>query len=206
MRHLTDHEYVDWLDGRLAAARLQHAEHCEACRAQRESLVAALADAAVDLPPEPSPLFWDHFAARVSDTIRQEPPPPPAPPFWLEWLRHPVSIWAGAAVAAILMISTFAWRATLHAPPAPSIARSGAAVEPPRIGTDFVIDTADDLDQDGAWAIVRSAADGLAWDEATAAGISVRPGSAERVALEMSAEERAELVRLLEDEIRRNGA
>jgi hypothetical protein len=206
MSHLNDHEFVDWLDGRLPSARVRHAEQCETCRAKADELAATLAAAAGDPPHEPSPLFWDLFSARVSEAVRQEPPPAPAPPLWLEWLRHPVSIWAGAAVAAILMISTVAWRATLHAPSSPAIVMNRAIEPPPPPAIVPAPDAVDDLDQDEAWAVVRSAAEGFGWEDATAAGISVRPGSAERVALEMSAEERAALVRLIEDEIRRNGA
>jgi hypothetical protein len=65
--------------------------------------------------------------------------------------------------------------------------------------------TADDVEADGAWAVVRTAADDLAWDEVTAAGITAHPGSAERVALELTAAERAELARLLESEMKPNG-
>ena len=44
------------------------------------------------------------------------------------------------------------------------------------------------------------------WEDATEAGIHARPGSADRVAVEMSAAERQELARLLEDELKRTGA
>jgi hypothetical protein len=64
----------------------------------------------------------------------------------------------------------------------------------------------DDIETDEAWAVVRTAAEGLEWDEAHAVGISARPGSAEGVALELSAEERAELARLIGTEMKRTGA
>ncbi|MCA1560401.1 MAG: hypothetical protein LC804_09090, partial [Acidobacteria bacterium] len=67
---------------------------------------------------------------------------------------------------------------------------------------------ADDLEADKAWALVRTAADDMEWreEDAHAAGLNARPGSAERAVLELSTEERIELARLLDDELRRSGA
>jgi hypothetical protein len=210
MNHLRDSEFADLLDGRLAPSRANHAEMCAACRARIEWLRATLADASNDPPAEPSPLFWDHFAARVSDAVR-ELAIAPREAAWLEWVRHPVSMWAAAAAVTILMIATVAWRATLHAPSGPSGRADGAVVmssadthaDGPLV---TVADIGDDPDADEAWAVVRSAADGLGWAEANAEGLSAYPGSAERAALELTAAERAELVRLLESELKRSGA
>src|SRR5262245_32722942 len=116
MSHLRDTEFVDWLEGRLAAARARHLDGCERCSARARDLRNISELAADDATPEPSPLFWDHFAARVADAIREEPRLTPPGPQWLDRLRHPVSMWSGAAAVAILMIATVVWRATLHAP------------------------------------------------------------------------------------------
>jgi len=205
MSHLTDREHVDWLDGRLPAARLRHAEACARCRETAAELSAILEVTAADPAPEPSPLFWDHFSARVSAAIGEEPAPEPAGPAWLEWLRHPVSLWAGTAAVVVLMIATVVWRATLHAPSVPAAIQQASTVTPDDDpGTSAAIE--DDADADEAWLVVRTAAAGLGWDDADAAGISARPGSAERVALELTADERAELARILESEMKRTGA
>ena len=63
----------------------------------------------------------------------------------------------------------------------------------------------DDADTDEAWAVVRTAAIDLNWDDVREAGISAHPGDVERVALELSADERVELVRLLGEDLKRNG-
>ena len=208
--HLSDSEFADLLDGRLTRSRAGHAETCGACRARIDWGRAVLADASNDPPAEPSPLFWDHFAARVSKAVR-ESAIAPREAAWLEWVRHPVSIWAAAAAVTILMIATVAWRATLHAPAVPSggveraVAMNSAGIQDDR-ALASAADADDDLDADEAWAVVRTAADGLGWEEATAEGLSAHPGSAERVALELTAVERAELVRLLEGELKRSGA
>ena len=67
------------------------------------------------------------------------------------------------------------------------------------------LDTGDDIEQDEAWGLVRTVADEVPWDATQAAGIAPRPGSAERMALEMSAREQSELARLLETELKRPG-
>jgi hypothetical protein len=61
------------------------------------------------------------------------------------------------------------------------------------------------IDDDEEWALVRVVADDLQWDDAQEAGLHARPGSAERVALEMSADERQELARLIQFEMKRPG-
>lgn len=208
MKHLTDAECVDLIEDadRLPFGRRRHAESCEACRLQAAALRAVLAHAVSDELPEPSPLFWDHFSARVSDAVRGEPAAPATRP-WTEWVRSPFAPWAAAAAMAILIMLTVVWRATLHAPASggavPVIVEALPVGMPDQIAA--VIEK-DNLDADEAWAVVRSAAEGLAWEDAHAAGISVHPGSAEGIALELSADERAELARLLDTEMKRSGA
>jgi len=198
MKHLSRTEFVDLLDSPAALPpdRVRHAETCAECHAQldalRETSRAALEDGGV----EPSPLFWDHFSARVTAALRDEPvPAAPAP-----WLRAPMLTWATAASIIMLLVAGTVWRTTVHAP-APSARLTPAPdmilAAPP---------AADDADDDEAWAVVRAAAVDLDWDQVHAAGISAHPGDVENVALELSAAERAELARLLNEDLKRNGA
>jgi hypothetical protein len=209
MKHLTEIECVDLLEdaSRLSQDRRRHAETCEACRLQAGTLRTVLAQAAADELPEPSPLYWDHFSARVSAAVRAEPSAPASKP-WAEWIRGPLAPWAAAAAMAILIMMTVVWRATLHAPDG-RVGVLPAAVGAPEIvapGQMAAVIEKDNLDADEAWAVVRSAAEGLAWEDAQAAGISVHPDSVEGIMLELSAEERAELARLLDTEMKRSGA
>jgi hypothetical protein len=208
MNHLNDVEFVDLIDGRLASARLRHAEECGACRARADGLRAALAQAADDGAWEPSPLFWDHFGSRVSEAIRNEAPIGAQERSWSAWLRSPARALFAAASVAVLMVVAVAWRATLHAPAVSQTSVISTAPAAPLPGdTDAIApDGGEDLDSDAAWAVVRSAADGLGWDGAHAAGLSARPGSAERIALELTAAERVELARLIQGELKRPGA
>jgi hypothetical protein len=199
MKHLTEAEFVDLIDGVLPAARAAHLDGCGQCRGQAAEMSAMLAETNGLEMPEPSPLFWNHFSARVADAVADEPPPAVVPG-WTARLRNPAITWAAAASLALLMMVAALWRATLapedeHSAPG----RSGLATQP----ADRPID---DLDQDEAWAVVRLAADDLVWEEAEAIGITARPGSAELAVLELSPSERGELARLLEEELRRTGA
>jgi hypothetical protein len=66
-------------------------------------------------------------------------------------------------------------------------------------------DDAFDPDTDEAWALVRTVADDLSWDDAAAEGVGVRPGSAERAMMTLTVDERSELVRLLQAETKQPG-
>ena len=63
-----------------------------------------------------------------------------------------------------------------------------------------------DLDSDEAWALVRSLAEDLDEDQMDAEGVSLGAGAAERLALQLSDVERAELARLLQEQLRTSGA
>jgi hypothetical protein len=200
MKHLSRTEFIDLLDSgsALTPDRVRHAETCPECRLQLDALREASATAREDVGEEPSPLFWNHFAARVADAVRNEPVPVRAP-----WLRLPMLTWGTAVSIVILVVAVIVWRPTLHAPaPAVQIAQHGAAADV-SLGAPTVTDDADD---DEAWAVVRAAAVDLNWDDVHAAGISAHPDDVENVALELTAEERVELARLLNEDLKRNGA
>jgi hypothetical protein len=210
MKHLTDTEFVDLIEdaARLPSDRRRHADACEACRVQAGMLGAVLARTAGDELPEPSPLYWDHFSARVSEAVRGESPDP-AQRAWVQRFRSPLAAWAAAAAMAVLIMMTVVWRATLHAPAtagrgAPAVAEAPQSVAGDRVHVASAA-AGDNIDTDEAWAVVRTAAEGLAWEDAHAVGISAYPGAAEGIALELTAAERAELGRLLDTEMKRSG-
>jgi hypothetical protein len=212
MKHLTDAELVDLLDAAsrgLPADRLRHLESCDACRLQAEALRAALAETLTDQAPEPSPLFWDYFAARVSDAVRHESPGAADAASSFPALRQrPLAQWALAASIAVLMMMAVLWRATLHAP-APAGPPVMTVAHAPRLDEDTTasdVATPDDVEKDEAWAVVRTAAEGFRWEDAHAVGITAHPGAAEGLALELNDDERAELARLIDSEMKRTGA
>lgn len=199
MRHLSHAEFVDLIDASpaLPAERSQHAKTCRQCSEQAEMLRAMRSLAAADATPEPSPLFWDHFSARVAEELRREPVL--AAP--RRWVSVPFATWtAVATILVVLLISTVVWRTTVHAP-APHVPAQTSV--PSDLAT---VEPVDDVDSDEAWAVVRAATADLAWEDAHEAGITSRPGEVENAALQLNAAERIELGRLLDEDMKRNGA
>jgi hypothetical protein len=113
--------------------------------------------------------------------------------------------WATAVSIVTLIAAITIWRATLHAPsPAFPVTRQASVADVVLPGPG--VSDADDVDADEAWAVVRAAAVDLNWDDVHAAGIAAHPGDVEKVALELNADERHELARLLHEDLKHNGA
>ena len=196
MPHLNDTEFVDLLEGALASSRMAHASACPECTARLDSLRATLASVASDTPHEPSPLFWNAFPTRVATAIDQQSRP-------TSWLTRPVFAAVACAAALLIVIGVAAlWPSSDRRAPVTSttLAQPGVAA------VDAGVLAEDDVEQDAAWAVVRIAADDLDYDDAVAAGITADAGAAERAAMELTGAERAELVRLIEREMKRSGA
>src|SRR5262245_26825134 len=199
MKHLSRAEFVDLIEspGSLPAERSEHLEACVKCRDEVEMLWAVRSLAAEDEAPEPSPLFWDHFSARVAEELRREPVPAPSG----RWISVRFATWTAAAtIVMVLLISSGVWRTTVHAPAPHAPAQVSA---PADLAT---VEPSDDVESDEAWAVVRAATADLVWEDAHDAGITPRPGEAENVALQLNAAERIELERLVDEDMKRNGA
>jgi hypothetical protein len=82
-------------------AALAHLDQCAECRAAVAALSAAMADLKADTVPEPSPLFWDHFSARIREATAAESTP--ARSVWLTG-RPVLALGALAAVALLLLV------------------------------------------------------------------------------------------------------
>src|SRR4051794_29807445 len=74
--HLNAEELVDIAEGTRGESAAPHLAGCEPCRAQLRELRAMMATARDVDVPEPSPLFWDHLSARISDAIAAAPGQP----------------------------------------------------------------------------------------------------------------------------------
>lgn len=167
MTHFSEAEFIDLLEGMLPPARMAHLQHCEACRGQSAAMnvvVARVTENGSGDVPEPSPLFWDHLSSRVSDAVAA-----PAGPAWRErgWW-WPGTAWvAGLASVALAVAVSHAVlpRAPLVPPSAVAMRGTSAPADAlPRTG-EISTEPADDLEADEAWALVRSVADQIEWDE-----------------------------------------
>jgi hypothetical protein len=189
MKHLTPDELVDLVEGTLAAGRAAHVEQCADCRRLADQARSALAAAAEDGVPEPSPLFWEHFSARVRRAIEAEP----MRRWSWGWLWRPA---VGLPLAAGLVVA-IAIAALWRPAPAPAPGGATAAVETPAAGAGDEVDLSAD---DASWDLVATIAGTLEWEAAEAAGFSAEPGAADRAILLLTREERVELGRLLSAE------
>lgn len=192
MTHLTDEQLVDAADG--APGLSAHLAHCRTCAEKVEALRRTLAVVRSDDAPEPSPLFWDGFAARVGSAIDAPVSQAPARLF---------ATWRWALIAAALLVVVVGLQFAASRRGAP---QEVTAVSQPAVATEAATADADDRGADEAWSIVESVAAGWHFDDASEAGLLPRPGSIEHAATELSPEERAELIRLIEDELKRTGA
>ena len=194
--HLRETEFVDLLDAVLPSERMAHFDQCQACREKADAFSAIVAAVQQKPVPEPSPLFWEHFSARVRTAIESEPPPAAS---WRLVLSRPSVRWSAVAAAAALVIAVGLWRGDTRAP-SPSTADSQIAVT--SSARDVADQSLEDLESDEAWALVRSVADELDADEIDAAGIRARPGATERVVGGLSDIERVALAELIQSEIK----
>lgn len=192
MSHLSPETFVDLLDGTVGEDAVPHLRGCDACRTQLAELRATW-QAAVDTDvPEPSPLFWDHLSRRVHEAVAAEAVP--APRWWQAWTRRPFVLAAAATAAVALVVAvqvspipdgrvTDPAQAQAALSEAPALDPLPALEDDPSIG--LVADLTSDLD-------VESALPEL--------GLGAR-GAADRALSELDADERAELRRLLAEEM-----
>lgn len=199
MRHLTSEQLVDLAEGVRTEPSMPHLQSCEACRAQLAELRTTLAAAGEVDVPEPSPLFWDHFSARVHDAVEAERA---IGSFgfgrWLSW--RPAAwrvgpwrtgpLWVGT-LAAVLLAIVIMTRGRVSETPAPS--GSPAVVADSQAEAPVVAD-------DASLSLVADLVTDLDWDAAVEAGLAPHRGIADDVA-QLNDDERRELNQLLRLEL-----
>jgi hypothetical protein len=199
MRHLTSEQLVDLAEGTIPEPSMPHLQSCEGCQAKLAELRATLAAAREVDVPEPSPLFWDHFSARVHEAVEAERDhATPTSGRWWSWRAIPSwvgPLWVGSLAAVVLAVAIMTGRVSESPTPAGSIAVvAESTAEAPGIADDpslsFVADLVTDLD----------------WDAAVEAGLTTHLGVDDDVVTQLSDGERRELHRLLRAELGRPGA
>lgn len=199
MRHLSPGQLVDLVEGAAPSDQVAHAASCEACRAQADALRDVLRQASSDTVPEPSPLFWEHLAARVGAAVRREPAPRRPRPIWT-WR------WASLTAAAVLVlaagIGTAMWSGHPREPAVtedPSVL-AVAVAGPAAPGQDVA-----SLD-DPSWILMSLLSADVVFDDEFSAQLPAVPGLADRALRQLTESERAELARLLREEMDRRSA
>jgi hypothetical protein len=182
--HLTQTEQIDALDGALDPVRAAHAESCETCRRAVDELRAAMARVAEAAVPEPSPLFWDGFSARVKQATAVDEAARRT------WTWRP---WLATATALMALVLVVMMRL-----PHPAQVGIPEAAPPPDAAATTA--SADSTDNEPWSAVVQAAADLSADDVRSALSLSA---DASPLVEDLTPAERAVFVRLLHAEMER---
>lgn len=164
--HLSSQEFVDALDRKggtsaLAPARQSHLDACTSCQTQVSELRALIEGAGDDADvPEPSPLFWDHFQARVLTAVQSEVPPGRLS-WWTSWLDTRTLVALSATVVAIVA-SVALYRSRPAPAPLDSRVTESGMVADASASLDRPVDTGLENDE---WAFVSSVMDTLEGDD-----------------------------------------
>jgi hypothetical protein len=201
MRHLTPEELVDLAEGaRPSSLAAPHLEGCESCRRQLADLVAMMSSASALEMSEPSPLYWDHFSARVREAVAAEGAPPRR--WWRgssSWPRVALPITAAAlavlVVGSVMTMRMGPWHQTATAALMSAGAPGGAVLDAPAVFAD-----------DPALSLVADLAASMDWEAASDDGLTSGPGGAEGAVNQLSVAERLELHRLLKEALKKPGA
>lgn len=179
MTHLTSDELIDAMEGMLTPERQAHLSACAECQQQVDDLASVLNDAKQSSVPEPSPLFWHHFSARVNEAIDVD-----AAGAWPAWLHWRTLLPLGAMAMVVLAL---AFR----------------MAGPSEVSTEFVDTTALDVELPADnWGTLTALVGDLDLETASAAGV-IEPGTADELVLHLTTEEQQELARLLQAELTR---
>ena len=189
--HLTPEQLIDIVEGVAPESSAPHLAACEACRRQLVDLRAMLAQASGVDAPEPSPLFWHHFSARVREAAAAEP----ARAGWNWWLRAATPFALGTAAAmAIAFVIVSRLIAPPAGPPAPS------PFMPPPAAATAARDLLSADVNDPSLGLMAELTRDMGWDEAREAGLAPR-GSAEHAVTHLSEGELQRLRDLLQEEM-----
>jgi hypothetical protein len=192
MTHLSNPEMLSAADGETAHAA--HLGSCESCRVRVDALRQIVGLTRGVEVPEPSPLFWDHFSARVREAVAQEPRPA------REWWARLGLGWAPSLVGALAIIVIGLALTMRTGQPMPAVPTQ---VEVAQTELDQLA-SVDALSNDATWEFMGDLTSQMEWDAAVEAGLIAQPGSAERALDGMSYEEQRLVVELLEQEIQKS--
>ena len=207
MGHLTAAQIVDLAEGTHTESSIPHLAECDRCRRAVAELRAAMADVADGEVPEPSPLFWGHLSARVRDGVAEQGAPDRAR--WTGYLLRPrfalplLAGAVGAAIVATVMLKQAVVPSPIFSTPL-EVLSIPSTVEKGRLPSLPPLEPLGAAD-DPSLGLVADFGSSLGWDDmreemavATHAGGSARSDEA---VIALSAEERQELQRLLEEEM-----
>jgi hypothetical protein len=194
--HLRPDELIDLAEGTRAESSAPHLAECAVCRLHLAELKATMSAAAEVDVPEPSPLFWDHFSARVRQAVDAEGAPRRS--FWT-WSRVLIPAVSVAAVVLAVAVALNQGNTAHVVGPLPVVPAPVAPVA----SMDLLADP--QSAGDTALTLVAELSSDMDFETAREAGLAAR-GSAEHAVTHLTGSELRELQRLLQEELARSGA
>jgi len=154
--HLSPDERVDALDGALDVARQSHLDACVVCQQELATLrdvMRVTAGPVGNDVPEPSPLFWDHFEARVAAAVNEV-----SVPWWRGSTRAWVTLATAAAILFVVWLSPL--RTRVSDVPDAVVADAGLAVGTigESVQWEFMSGVLESLEQDDARVVLAPSA------------------------------------------------
>lgn len=196
MRHSSPDELMDVAEGVRPPASLPHLATCDVCRAQIDELRGLMAEVGAVPVPEPSPLFWDHWSARVRDKVAAEAAPNAASGTrgieWLMWRPLWSTITVAAAIAVVVWLAPQT-RSVRTGPPV--VAPASRAADVPRPIEQPESSAADEP----LLVFIEELASGVDVDAVFAAGLTLDSGATDAAVSGLSSDEQRELQRLLQE-------
>jgi hypothetical protein len=183
--HLTPEELLDLAEESRPLSSAPHLAVCEACRQQLSELRDVMATFDADVP-EPSPLFWELFSARVHEAVAADARPTRS---WFGVGRWSWTFAAAMSAAVVVIAAALTVRTppvVTHLPPAVAEAPGGEVGSAPAV-------------DDPSFSLLGDLAGSLDWEGAAEAGISMEVGTADSAVRELNGAERMELQRLLHE-------
>jgi len=193
--HLTPEQFVDLFEGGQSEAAASHLRACDRCTRQLADLRAAVESVERATVPEPSPLFWEHFAARVHDALQAEPAPRPWRARWRTW-PGATPVWASAVLVAMLAVAV-----VIRLERRPHLATGPGTTAEGGSGSFDLLGSADDA----SLSLVADLVADLSWDDAREAGLTGHVGTDDDAVAQLDDGERYELDRLLKGELEKAG-
>jgi hypothetical protein len=201
MRHLTSEQLIDLAEGVRPESSAPHLGSCETCREKLLELRTTLFAAASVHVPQPSPLFWDHFSARVHDAVEAEGAAGTSAIGRWSWSSvSPIRVGTFAVVMLALVIAIRDGRPGV---PVPQPAGSSGAVGESSgdVSPGGALASASMVADDPSLSLVADLAADMDWDTASEAGFTTHVGVDNDAVTDLTDSERRVLNQLLKGEL-----
>ena len=206
MTHLSSQELVDLAEGGLSADRAAHLEACDRCRDEANDLRAIMSDVQEVEVPEPSPLFWEHLSRRVSDAVVSSDTPTRHEALgWRGWHSGHLRTVVTSATVVLAVVVGFSLVRDAGNGPGGGVMTDGSTPGGVADETTAALSTTDvgttQVDAELDWALVLTMVEAIEWEDGDPDAPFVDRQTIDGALLQLSADERRELVRLLEAEL-----